>query len=242
MSYVDVGAIRAFVARPAGDGPLPAVLFYSDIFQLTPPHLRLAQRIADQGFFVLAPELYGRFEPPGTVLDFERDRQRALDDSARVRVEDVDADRAALLAYLSGRPDVDRIYVAGNCFGGHCAFRAAYDPRVAGVACYYPTTIHTERLGASAPVDTLSRAAELRAPLLLVWGTRDPHIPAEGRATIHAALDAAGARYRTASFDAEHAFMRDEGPRYDPEATDAALAATFEFFSDSLAAPRRGDS
>ncbi len=231
MSYVDIGPIRAFVATPPGAGPHPAVIFYSDIFQLTPPHLRLAQRVADRGYLVVAPELYGRFEPAGTVLDFERDRQRALDDSARVRVEDVDADRATLLAYLASRPDVARIYVAGFCFGGHLAFRAAYEPSVAAVACCYPTTIHTERLGASAPVDTLARAAELRAPILLVWGTRDPHIPAEGRATIHAALDAAGARYDTALFDAEHAFMRDEGPRYQPAATDAALERMFAWFS-----------
>ncbi len=198
MSYVDIGPIRAFVAKPEREGRLPAVLFYSDIFQLTPPHLRLAARLAERGYLVLAPELYGRFEPAGTVLDFERDRQRALDDSARVRVEDVDADRRALLAHLAARPDVDpeRIYVAGFCFGGHLAFRAAYEPTVAAVACCYPTTIHADRLGASAPVDTLSRAAELRAPLLLIWGTRDPHIPADRRARIHAALDAAGARYQ----------------------------------------------
>lgn len=236
--FVDIvgagGPIRALVAKPEkAAGALPAVIFYSDIFQLTGPHVRLAGRLADRGYLVLAPEIYGRFEPSGTVLDFERDRQRALDDSARVRVEDVDADRRALLAYLAGRADVDarRVYAAGFCFGGHLAFRAAYEPSVAAVACFYPTTVHADRMGASSPVDTLSRARELHAPLLLVWGTRDPHIPAEGRAKIHAALDAAGARYQIASFDAEHAFMRDEGPRYDPVATDAAFEAMLAFFA-----------
>jgi len=238
MSYTDIGPIRAYVAMPERDEPLPAVLFYSDIFQLTPPHLRLAERLAARGYLVLVPELYGRFEPAGTVLDFERDRQRALDDSARVRVEDVDADRRALLAHLAARPDVDptRIYVAGFCFGGHLAFRAAYEPSVAAVACCYATTIHADRLGASSPVDTLTRAQQLVAPLLLVWGTRDPHIPAEGRAKIHAALDAASARYETALFDAEHAFMRDEGPRHDPAATAAALDAIDAFYSRFRAA------
>lgn len=236
-SYLDVpgpaGSIRAFVARPSGDARVPAVLFYSDIFQLTPPHLRLVERLAGEGFLVLAPEIYGRFEPAGSALDFEKDRQRALDDSARVRVEDVDADRGALLDHLAGRADVDpsRIFVAGFCFGGHLAFRAAYEPRVARVACFYPTTVHAETLGASSEVDTLSRASGLHAPLLLVWGSRDPHIPADGRAKIHAALDAAGARYETATFDAEHAFMRDVGPRYDPRATDAAFARMLAFFA-----------
>lgn len=237
--YVDVpgpaGPIRAFVARPPADrGQLPAVLFYSDIFQLTGPHLRLAQRLADRGLLVLAPEIYGRFEPGGTVLDFDRDRQRALDDSARVRVEDVDADRGALLAYLARRDDVDpaRIFVAGFCFGGHLAFRAAYEPSVAAVTCFYPTTVHADRLGASEPVDTLSRAKDLVAPLLLVWGSRDPHIPEAGRDKIHAALSApdVAVHYETRMFDAEHAFMRDEGPRFDPKATDAAFEAMLEHF------------
>ncbi len=230
---VPAGTIRALVSRPEGSARVPAVLFYSDIFQLTAPHARLAARLADRGYLVLAPELYGRFEPAGTVLDFERDRQRALDDAARVRVEHVDEDRSALLAYLRARADVDaaRIHVAGFCFGGHLAFRAAYEPGARSVACFYPTTLHDGRLGASPSVDTLSRAHELRAPLLLVWGTRDPHIPAEGRAKIHAALDAAFARYEVRTFDAEHAFMRDVGPRYDAAATDAAFDAMLAFFS-----------
>ena len=235
-SYRDIhgpaGLIRAFVAKPAREGRLPAVLFYSDIFQLTGPHLRLAERLAEKGYLVLAPEIYGRLEPGGSVLDFDRDRQRALDDSARVRVEDVDADRRALLAHLASRPDVDpaRVFVVGFCFGGHLAFRAAYEASVAAVTCFYPTTVHADRLGASTDVDTLARAAALRAPLLLVWGARDPHIPPEGRAKIHAALELAHARYETATFDAEHAFMRDEGPRYDPVATDAAFATMLAFF------------
>jgi carboxymethylenebutenolidase len=226
------GEIRVLVASPSEGARHPAVLFYSDIFQLTGPHVRLAERLAGEGHLVLAPELYGRFEPAGTVLDFDRDRQRALDDSVRVRVEDVDADRDALLTHLAARADVDpsRIFVAGFCFGGHLAFRAAYDERVARAACFYPTTIHAGRLGASDDVDTLRRVESLHAPLLLVWGSRDPHIPAEGRAAIHSALDAAGARYAVRTFDAEHAFMRDVGPRYDPTSTDSAFAAMLEHF------------
>ena len=226
--FETIAGIRAFVAEPEGAASRPALLFYSDIFQLTPPHLGLATRFAAHGYRVVAPEIYRGIEPPGVVLDFERDRERALADSARVRVEDADADRDALIGALSAR--AERVFVAGNCFGGHLAFRAAYDRRVTAVACFYPTTVHADRLGASEHVDTLTRAAELHAKLLLVWGARDPHIPAEGRARIEETLRRAGARFETHTFDAEHAFMRDEGPRFDPVATDAALAATFAFF------------
>jgi carboxymethylenebutenolidase len=39
-------------------------------------------------------------------------------------------------------------------------------------------------------------------------------------------LEAAGVRFRWSLYDAEHAFGRDVGPRYDPVATDAAFAET----------------
>jgi carboxymethylenebutenolidase len=55
-------------------------------------------------------------------------------------------------------------------------------------------------------------------------------VPEEGRATIEAALAAAGVRYQIELYDAEHAFMRDEGPRYDPVATDSAFRSMIALF------------
>ena len=68
----------------------------------------------------------------------------------------------------------------------------------------------------AAPVD-----AGGRGELLLVWGRQDPHIPAEGRRLIYDSLTAAGTSFTWHEFNGEHAFMRDEGHRYDP-----ALAQT----------------
>jgi carboxymethylenebutenolidase len=237
------GAIRTLVCAPRlTDGPggsarrFPGVVFFSDIFQLTGPMVRAAQRLAGHGYVVMAPELYGRIEPAGTALDFERDRQRALDDSDRMKVEELDADRRAVLDALKARPDVDpgRIAAAGFCFGGHLAFRAALEPDVKATSCFYGTGIHSGRLGATTNADSLARASEIRGELLLVWGRSDPHIPAEGRARIHRALEDAAVRFEARLFDAEHAFMRDEGPRYDPAATDRAFAAMLELFQRAV--------
>ena len=71
--------------------------------------------------------------------------------------------------------------------------------------------------------------------MLLVWGENDPHIPAAGRAAIEGALHAGGVRFEHRIYPAEHAFMRDEGPRFDPEATDAAFAASIQFLRAALA-------
>ncbi len=221
----DLGDVRAVVSRPVGGGRWPAVVAYSDIFQLTAPHLRLVARLAGHGFVVVAPEIYGRVEPKGTVLDFDADRQRAQDDAAKLELADLDADVQGVLAAVASWPDVSDLGVLGFCFGGHLAFRAALDPRVRAAACCYPTGVHDDKLGASRTADTLARCSAIRGELLLVWGRDDPHIPAAGRAAIHRALDDAGVRWEARLFDAEHAFMRDVGTRYDADAADRAFAA-----------------
>ena len=79
------------------------------------------------------------------------------------------------------------------------------------------TDEHTERLRAAGKADdSLARMNELRAETLFVWGRQDPHVPFAGRQTIRARLEEVGARYEWHEVNAAHAFLRDEGPRYDP--------------------------
>lgn len=234
---VDGSPMRLFVATPKPEGRYPGVVFYSDIFQLTPPMLRITRRLAGYGFTVIAPEIYHRIEPPGTVLDFEADRARALEDSGKIPTADFDADIKAALDYLSNHPRVapGRLAAAGFCFGGHLAFRAALRPEVKATACFYGTGIHNGKLGCDA-ADSLDRAGEIQGKLLMVFGTLDPHIPEEGRTTIDEALKAAGVDYEIRLYPAEHTFMRDEGARHDPEATDQAFGTMIDLFRATLRA------
>jgi carboxymethylenebutenolidase len=64
----------------------------------------------------------------------------------------------------------------------------------------------------------------------MVFGALDPHVPEEGRARIESALERAGTNFSISLYPAEHAFMRDEGPRYDPEATDQAWNEMIHFY------------
>ncbi len=61
-----------------------------------------------------------------------------------------------------------RVAVTGMCLGGHLAFRAALDPRVAAGACYFATDLHSHSLGEGKNDDSLSRAGEIRGELLMV--------------------------------------------------------------------------
>lgn len=234
---VDLGALRCRVFTPVSASPRkwPGVLAYSDIFQHTGPHLRLCTRLAAHGFVVVAPELYGRLEPAGTALRFEEDRQRALDAAGRMRLEWFDEDLATALAFMHSAPSVDaeRLFCCGWCLGGHLAFRAARSPEVKATVCCYATGLHSDSLGAAVgTAKSLADAASIRGELLMIWGTRDPHIPKEGRQRIHAALAQAGTAFQVRTFDAEHTFMRDEGPRWEPVSADEAFRELVDLFRD----------
>lgn len=227
---VDLESLRLRVFAPAGaPGRRPAVVAWSDIFQHTAPHVRMCTRIASYGFTVVSPELYGRVEPAGTVLRFEEDRQRALDDAGKMKLEWFDADIDTALGFAAA--EASEVFACGWCIGGHLAFRAALRPAVKKTVCFYATGLHTDSLGAeNGTARSLAAAPEISGELLLVWGTRDPHIPAEGRQKIHRALADAGTRFQLRTYDAEHTFMRDEGARWQPRAADDALRDMLSLF------------
>jgi carboxymethylenebutenolidase len=103
----------------------------------------------------------------------------------------------------------------GVCIGGHLAFRCALDARVRAAACFYATDLHKGTLGQGGD-DSLARAGEIEGELLMVWGRQDPHIPDDGRSKIQARLVETKRSFTWHEYNAAHAFMRDEGPRYDP--------------------------
>jgi carboxymethylenebutenolidase len=239
--YIDLatrhGVMRSFLAAPKAPGRYPGVVFFSDIFQLTGPMLRSCVRLAGHGFTVMAPEIYSRIEAPGCVIPFDdAGRTRGLEDAARTPVAHFDDDCRIALDHLAGHPSVaqGQLGAAGFCIGGHLAFRAAMQPDVKATVCFYATGVHNGKLGLDDDAGSLQRAADIRGRLLMVWGTEDPHIPAAGRDAIEAALRAAGTSFEQRLYPAEHAFMRDEGPRFDPEATDAAFAEAVAFLGTTL--------
>lgn len=228
--------MRVVVTAPRAEGPFPGILLYSDIFQLTGPQLRVGQRLAGYGFVVAMPEIFHRREPRGAAIPFDDEgRARGLANAAETPVADFDADAHAVIGWLGAQaPRVRAIGAAGFCIGGHLAFRAALHPAVRATALFYPTGLHDGRLGKDPDAGSLARSSEVRGTLHVAFGTRDPHVPEHARAAIAASLAPLGKRLTTKLYDGEHAFMRDEGPRYDPEATDAAWADMIAFFRRSF--------
>jgi carboxymethylenebutenolidase len=232
------GPMRTHIFRPVAPGKYPGIVFYSEIFQVTGPIHRMAAMIAGHGYIVAVPEIYHEFEPAGTVLAYDQagsDRGNQL--KTTKELASYDADARAVLDHLKSREDcTGQLGAMGICIGGHLAFRAAMNADVRGTACFYATDIHKGSLGKGMNDDSLERAKDIRGELLMIWGRQDPHIPLEGRAIVQARLNEVGANFSWHEVNGAHAFMRDEGPRYDPELALKLYGIVFDFFHRRLAA------
>jgi len=230
------GPMRSYVLTPSEPSARAGILMFSEIFQVTGPIRRAAAQIASAGYTVIVPEIYHELEPAGSVIPY--DTAGADQGNAHKIAKEIsayDSDARAALDYLKSRSDSNgRLGVLGICIGGHLAFRAAMNPDVQATVCFYATDIHKGSLGKGMHDDSLARAIEIKGELLHIWGRQDPHVPLEGRIKIHARLEEAGLNFQWIEVNGQHAFLRDEGPRYDPALARLCFGFAFELFQRRL--------
>ena len=230
------GVMRTYIHRPAGAGKYPAILFYSEIFQQTGPIERAARLMAGHGYAVLVPEVFHELNPIGAVLGYDdagRDKGNA--DKSAKDVQGYDTDNASMIAFVKQQDWYDgNIGAMGFCIGGHLAFRAALQPEVKATACFYATDLHTNVIPNQAGQHSMDRLKDISGELMMVWGRQDPHIPASGRADVYQKLMQANVTFTWHEFNAQHAFMRDEGERFDPQSAMLGYQLALNLFSRTL--------
>jgi carboxymethylenebutenolidase len=209
--------IPAYRAMPAKSGTFPVILFVQEIFGVH-EHIRdVCRRLAKQGYMAIAPELYAR---QGSVADIADMKEIISKVVSKVPDAQVMSDLDATVAYAkaSGHGDVAKLGITGFCWGGRITWLyTAHSAQVkAGVAWYGKVvgdgTANTPRH----PVDI---AAELKAPVLGLYGGADQGIPAESINRMRAACKAAGKQCEIVVYpDTPHAFNADYRPSYRPEA------------------------
>ncbi|MBC7756752.1 MAG: dienelactone hydrolase family protein [Bdellovibrio sp.] len=213
------GVMRTYVHRPAHTKPVAAILFYSEIFQQTGPIERAARFMAGQGYAVLVPEVFHELNPIGTVLGYDdagRDKGNA--DKAAKDVQNYDTDNRSMIEWLADQDWYNgNVGAMGFCIGGHLAFRAALQPEVKATACFYATDLHTNIIPNKPNQHSMQRLADIKGELMMIWGKQDSHIPTAGRVLVNQQLSEASLNFTWHEFNGQHAFMRDEGERYDPQ-------------------------
>ena len=230
------GIMRTHRLRPAAAGKLPGLVLFSEIFQVTGPILRTARLLASQGFIVAIPEIFHEFEPPGAAFPYTPE---GTDKGNRykyaTKLSTYDADARVALDHLKGLPECNgRLGAIGICIGGHLSFRCAMNVDVLAAVCFYATDIHKRSLGKGMNDNSLDRIPEIKGELLMIYGKQDPHVPQAGRDLVYRNLTDAGVNFTWHEFNAEHAFIRDEGQRYNASLAQICYAMSLELFQRKL--------
>ena len=230
------GVMRVYVHRPAHTNKVPAILFYSEIFQQTGPIERSARFMAGQGYAVLVPEVFHELNPIGTVLGYDdagRDKGNA--DKAAKDAQGYDTDNRAMIEWLNKQPWYSgNLGAMGYCIGGHLAFRAALQPEVKATACFYATDLHGNNIPNKPNQHSMDKLAAIKGELMMIWGKQDNHILTAGRALVYKKLTEANLSFTWHEFNGQHAFMRDEGERYDPQLQLMGYELAIQLFGRAL--------
>ncbi len=112
------GAIRAYVAEPAGAGPHPAVIVVQEWWGLNEHIKDVARRFAGEGYFAIAPDLYSRQGNRVTA-----DPNVAGDLMSGLKMADGIDDLQSTVAWLKTQKAANpaKIGVIGFCMGGSYA-------------------------------------------------------------------------------------------------------------------------
>jgi carboxymethylenebutenolidase len=234
MLRVGDGAdLREFLALPATGFRRGAVLIIHDIWGYTDFYKELARRITQHGHAAAMVDFFGRQgELPESMRAPERTGSkpdamaRAVERAQQLSDERFLADMQTAVDDLLAR-GASKVAAWGFCMGGRLAYVAA--PRVsglAGVVAYYG---HLQaQAGRLSP---LQLAADIKIPLLGIFGGADAGIPAEQIAAFKDALKTD--KEIVVYPDAPHGFLR-YGATEHRAAIDDALQRTFRFFSRVL--------
>lgn len=204
--------LEAYVARPEGD-PIAGLVVVQEIFGIN-AHIRsVADGYAKDGFLVVAPALFDRYER-GVELGYEgEDMQKARSFANRLDIEAALRDTDAALDYVRGQTG-KKCGVIGYCFGGTVAWLTATRLKVEVAVGYYGGRI------------AMFADEQPKAPVMLHFGKKDQHIPKEEVDTVAAAHPEVEIYW----YDAGHGFNRD----ISGEPTKLARQRSVEFLKKHL--------
>jgi carboxymethylenebutenolidase len=223
---VDDGTtMLAWFAEPAGDKPRRGILVFPEIFGVN-THIRdVTNRFAARGFSALSPELFHRTAPPKWECGYT-DFATAMPHMQAVKEDGLESDVKAAHAWLKNNTGVgDNIACVGYCMGGRTSFLANSAVPLKAAVSYY---------GGNMP-SFLHRTSKLSAPMLLLWGELDSHIPAEQRNQVTKAMREAQKEYVDVVFsNADHGFFCDERKSYQADAARASWDLVNSFLDARL--------
>lgn len=216
------GTMGGYFVRPADATPRPGVIVYMEIFGVN-AHIRaVADRVAREGYAVLAPDFFHRTHP-GIELGYdEAGMGTGMKGLLALDADTMTADAQAAVAFLRKQPNVTgKLGAMGFCIGGHMTYLTACETDVAAAASFYGGGIAAPK-GPGGKASTISRTPKIKGKILCLMGAKDGMIPLTQVDAVRDALKSAGTRHEVIVYDADHGFFCDaRGTYHGPSADDA---------------------
>lgn len=221
------GEMGAHLAVPdAGTGP--GILLIQEIGGVNAYIRDVAERLADLGYVVMAPDVFWRVQPGFAVDVFnETTLGQAMGVVGQVDGAVALADLGEALEALRELPEVlGPVGVVGFCFGGTYAYLLAAEYEPDAVVSYYGSGVAGE----------IGRVDQVECPLLFHFGGQDPYLPSDDVEAIRAAVAQRTDIEVLVQPDAGHAFDNHASEMFhDPDAAAAAWTRTVAFLAEHLA-------
>lgn len=218
------GDFDAYVARPQGQ-PRAAIVVIQEIFGVNPGIRSKCDRLAEEGYLAVAPDLFWRIEP-GVQLDPDigPEFQRALELMGKFDQDMGVRDIEAAIQWARTQSGGGKVGVVGYCLGGRLAYMAAARTDSDASVGYYAVGIP----------DLLRESHAIANPLMLHIPTNDGFVPPDAQKAMHEGLDS---HPRVTLHDypgLDHGFATESGKRRNEQAAQLADRRTREFFASHL--------
>jgi len=237
------GVAEAYLTYPDDGDRHPGVLFMMDAFGLRPRVEEMADRIAERGYAVLAPNLFYRagrapvlpfpdMSEEGARAEFFKGVRPLMD---ALTPERMAADGEAYLDELAKVAE-EPVAITGYCMGARMGWRiaAAHPGRVAALAGFHGGGLVTD--------DETSphlSAGELRAEVYFGHADNDPSNDPEQIAALDAAMEEAGVAHRSEVYEgAAHGYTMSDTPVYHEDAAERHFDALFDLLERTVGATR----
>ena len=224
------GDFKAYVARPA-DEPKAAIVVIQEIFGVNAGIRRKCDKLAEQGYLAVAPDLFWRMQP-GIELDpdIEHEMQEALDWMGKFDQDEGVRDIEATIKWAREESGGKKVGAVGYCLGGRLAYMTAARTDSDATVGYY-----------AVGVDELLREKDAIAnPLILHIPTEDGFVDKETQKKMHEGLDS---HPKVTLYDYEgmdHGLATEFGQRRNEENADLADKRTADFFEKHLGGESQG--
>lgn len=209
---------QGYLATPPG-AKGPGVVVIQEWWGLVPHIKDVCDRLANEGFVALAPDLY------------HGETTKSPDEAGKMmmalRIDEAEQDLRGAVQHLRAQPSVQprKLGTIGFCMGGALSlFAASRNPEVDACVVFY-----------GGHPNVKPDLANLRAPVLGIYAANDTFVSPEVVRRLDAELTRLGKRHEFHTYPGvDHAFFNETGKNYDANAASDAWRRAVEFLTQEL--------